>query len=665
MKTLHLDLETYSGADLSQTGVTKYAAAEDFRILLCAYAVDKGPVHLLDLESSEEDLDFFNTAFLDMLLDTDIIKSAYNASFEIACLKSHFNMTSDQYEALLAFTTCSMAQAAYCGLPIGLGATGKALGLPDDKQKQSIGRKLITTFCVPSKKALAGERVLPLQEPEKWELFKQYCAQDVEAERAIHWALHMHPLPDEEQILWRHTCRMNDRGVAVDLCLVQGAIAITDADNARLKAEGQALGVDNPNSLTQLKAAVNDALEGAEEVTTLRKADVQALIERYPDNDRLQALLNNRQAGGKSSLAKYPAILAAQLDGRVHDQTMYYGASRTGRFAGRGVQPQNLPRNYLKNLSLAREVVKAYNPAILRLLFGDVQDTLSQLIRTAFVPGPEHCFLIADYSAIEARVIAWLANEKWVMDVFAGDGRIYEATASQMFGVPIDKIKHGSPEYALRQKGKIATLALGYAGGTGALIAMGALKMGLDESELPDIVGRWRTANPHIVQLWQDVEDAALTCVKDCQRQQFFSGMTFEMEQVNGTPAMTIRLPSGRKLYYLAPQIIEGGRFNQPSLHYLDAKSGGAMVLTPTFGGKLTENIVQAIARDCLALTLMRLEDQGYQTVLHIHDECVVEAPEGSALQPVLDTMAEPVAWAPGLILRGAGFVTSDYYMKD
>ena len=664
MKTLHLDLETYSSADLSQTGVTKYAAADDFRILLCAYGVDKGPVHVLDLETSAEDRDLFNSAFLDMLLDTDIIKSAYNASFEIACLKSHFNMTPEQYETLLAFTTCSMAQAAYCGLPIGLGATGKALGLPDDKQKQAIGKKLITTFCVPSKKALAGERVQPAQEPEKWELFKDYCRQDVEAERAIHWALHMHPMPDEELLLWRHTCRMNARGVAVDLDLVQGAIAITEADNARLKAEGQALGVDNPNSLTQLKAAVNAALEGVEEITTLRKADVQALIEKYPDNDRLQALLSNRLAGGKSSLAKYPAIFTAQLDGRVHDQTMYYGASRTGRFAGRGVQPQNLPRNYIKNLTLARNVAKTANIDGLRLLFGDVQDTLSQLIRTAFVPAPGRCFLIADYSAIEARVIAWLANEKWVMDVFAGSGKIYEATASQMFGVPIDRIKHGSPEYALRQKGKIATLALGYAGGTGALIAMGALNMGLDENELPDIVGRWRTANPHIVQLWQDVEDVALACVTNYQRQQLH-GMTFGMEQVNGTTAMTIQLPSGRKLYYLAPQIIEGGRFNQPSLHYLDAKSGGTMVLTPTFGGKLTENIVQAIARDCLAVTLLRLEDRGYNTVLHIHDECVIEAPEGAELQPVLDVMAEPVPWAPGLILRGAGFATDQYYMKD
>lgn len=482
------------------------------------------------------------------------------------------------------------------------------------------------------------------------------------AEEAL--ALKEHPVPEDEWILWRHTCRMNARGVAVDEALVQGAIAITQDEDARLAADAADLGLANPKSLQQLKAAVNAALEGIEEVTTLRKADVEELIEKYPENETLQALLQNRLAGGKSSLAKYPAIQAAANNGRAHDTAMYYGASRTGRFAGRGVQPQNLPRNYLENLGLAREVTKKANTEGLRMLFGDVKDTLSQLIRTAFIPAPGKCFLIADFSAIEARVIAWLADEHWVNEVFAGDGRIYEATAAQMFNVPVERIRHGNPEYALRQKGKIATLALGYAGGTGALTAMGALRMGLSEEELPDIVNRWRAANPNIVQLWSDIGDAALSCVQDC-RMVIAAGLVFQMTQVNKIPAMTILLPNGRLLYYLSPQIIEGGRFNQPSLHYLDAKSGGVMQLTPTFGGKLTENVVQAIARDCLCLTLKRLENAGYQAVMHIHDEVVIEAPEDAELQPVLDIMAKDIPWAPCLVLKGAGFKTSDYYMKD
>ena len=664
---LHIDIETYASADLPKTGVTKYAATEDFDILMIAYAVDDGPVELVDftqIPDGKRTLFLFLTAHM---APSDRI-TAYNASFEWTCICAWLGdlATPEWKEQLLDRMQCTMAQAAYCSLPKGLGATGVALRLPDDKKKQTIGRRLIDVFCKPSKKALAGERVPPAQEPEKWELFKEYCRQDVEAERAIHKALAAHPMPEEELTLWRHTCRMNARGVAVDLDLVQGAIALTAAEDARLVNDAQALGLNNHNSLQQLKAAVNEALAGQEEITTLRKADVEALMEKYPDNERLQALLGNRQAGGKSSLAKYPAIMAAQANSRIHDITMYYGASRTGRFSGRGVQPQNLPRNNLNNMGLARKLTKQANGLALQLLFGDVKDILSQLIRTSFVPGPGHCFLVADFSAIEARVIAWLAGEKWVMDIFAGDGRIYEATAAQMFGVPKDKIKHGNPEYALRQRGKVATLALGYAGGTGALTAMGALRMGLTEDELPDIVKRWRTANPHIVDLWAEVEEAALTCVQGYVCTMAGSNrVTFEMENVNGTPAMTVLLPSGRKLYYLNAQILKGGKFDQPSLHYLDAMSGGKQQMTATFGGKLTENIIQAFARDCLCETLTRLESAGYAAVMHVHDEVIIEAPTDSELQPVLVIMAQPIPWAPGLILRGAGFRTKDYYMKD
>ena len=596
-----IDIETYSSVDLAEVGVTKYAASPDFEILMMAFAIDDGPVHLIDFTKVPNPAHGLLTQ-LDGWMDEGHTITAYNASFEWTCICAWLGeLVSPAWrEQLLQHMRCTMAQAAYCGLPIGLAATGAALQLPQDKQKLALGRKLIDVFSKPSKKALAGARVTPQQEPDKWQLFMDYCRQDVEAERAIAQALAAHPLPEDEWALWRNTCRLNARGIQVDEVLAQSAMDIMQDEQARLQAEAADLGLNNPKSLPQLKAAVNAALEGIEEVTTLRRADVEELIERYPDNERLQALLQGRLAGGKSSLAKYPAIEAAALNGRVHDLTQYYGASRSGRFAGRGVQPQNLPRNSLKNLGLARRLAAQGNTEGLRLLFEEVQDTLSQLIRTAFVPAAGSCFLVADYAAIEARVIAWLAGERWAMDVFAGHGRIYEATASAMFGVPLERIQPGLPDYSLRQKGKVATLALGYAGGTGALVAMGALRSGLTEAELPDIVSRWRAANPNIVQLWADVEAAALDCVRDCRPISLAHGLVFEMTQVGRDMALTIELPSGRKLYYIAPQVLEGGRFNRPSLHYLDAKAGGKMLLTPTFGGKLVEN---CLAGDSLVIT--------------------------------------------------------------
>lgn len=662
-----IDIETYSSVDLGETGVTKYAASPDFEILMMAWAIDDGPVEITDFMPIRDP----KRGLLERLnawMRSGATISAYNASFEWTCICAWLGelATPEWREQLLQHMRCTMAHAAYVGLPIGLAATGAALQLPQDKQKLALGRKLIDVFSKPSKKALAGARVTPQQEPDKWALFLDYCKQDVEAERAIAQALAAHPLPNDEWALWRNTCRLNARGIQVDGHLVQGALAIMADEQERLKADAAQLGLDNPNSLPQLKAAVNDALADVEEITTLRKADVEELLEKYPDNGRLQALLQGRLAGGKSSLAKYPTIDAAALNSRVHDLTMYYGASRTGRFAGRGVQPQNLPRIYMKApvLDAARRTARRGSTQGLRLLFDEVQDPLSQLLRTAFIPALGHRLLVADYSAIEARVIAWLAKETWAMEVFAGHGRIYEAAASAMFGVPIERIRPGLPDYELRQKGKVATLALGYAGGTGALINMGALRSGLTEDELPDIVNRWRAANPNIVQLWADIEAAALECVQDYRTIRLPVGLVFAITQVGQEIAMTIQLPSKRKLYYLAPRIVAGGRFNQPSLHYLDAKSGGKMVLTPTFGGKLTENVVQAIARDCLCETLLKLEILDYRAVLHVHDEVVLEAPAGSELQPVLDVMAEPISWAPGLVLRGDGFVTDEYYRK-
>ena len=523
---ISIDIETYSSIDLSLTGVTLYAAAPDFDILLMAWAIDNGPVQLFDFHDKNSDkLTLYN--FLSRKLLEGCTFSAYNASFEWTCICAWLGdlASEDWRESLLNAFTCTMAQAAYCGLPIGLGATGAALGLPDDKKKYAIGKKLIDIFCKPSKKTLAGERAMPAQEPEKWELFKAYCIQDVEAERAIQQALAMHKMPDREQVLWRHTCRMNARGVAVDVDMVQGAISITAEEDARLKAEGQDLGLDNPNSLPQLKAAVNKALEGIETINVLRKADVQELIEKYPENETLQAILNNRLAGGKSSLAKYPPSWTRSWTAVC---TMPYGVA-PGRLPGAApaAEPPELANRPARKLEAGQQASGA-----VRRREGHALPAHPH----GFVPETGHCFLIADFSAIEARVIAWLANEKWVMDVFAGSGKIYEATASQMFGVPIDRI-NGNPEYALRQKGKIATLALGYAGSSGALIAMGALRMGLDESELPDIVSRWRTANPRIVRLWQDIGDAAIDCVTSCTSKRL-GDLIF---RAGGIPCVTTR----------------------------------------------------------------------------------------------------------------------------
>lgn len=664
LRHLSIDIETKSSVDIGKAGLYRYAQSEDFEVLLFAYQMDDGEVELVDLAQGEQIPENVQL----MLKDVAVVKHAYNAAFEWYCLNRA------GYETPLEQWRCTMIHGLYCGYTAGLDATGKAIGLPQDKQKLTTGKALIRYFCVPCKPTKSnGNRTwnLPRHAPEKWELFKGYCKQDVVTEHAILKRLNYFPVPEEEQELWQQDIRMNAFGVRVDSKLIEGALTIDGVSSAELTEEAiNITGLQNPNSTAQLKVWVekelSDSLEADVELPGLRKEDVSMLLERNDLSKEIRRVLEIRQQLGKTSIKKYVAMETAKgTDDRVRGLTQYYGANRTGRWAGRLVQLQNLPRNYLKTLDYARELVKTKNYDGIRFLYGNVPDTLSQLIRTAFIPSEGHKFVVADFSAIEARVIAWLAGEQWVNEVFATHGKIYEATASQMFHVPIEKIVKGNPEYSLRQKGKVATLALGYQGGTAALIAMGALNMGLAEEELPDIVQRWRNANPRIRDLWYAVEQAALTTMQTAQPQGI-NGLIFryEGELMYGQSFLTVQLPSGRKLFYPKPFLKEN-QFGKMAIHYYTVgQQTKKWEVASTYGGKMTENIVQAIARDYLAETLRRIEQLGLQVVFHVHDEVIIDAPMEVTAEQICDLMAEPISWAPGLLLKGAGFESS-YYMKD
>lgn len=595
------------------------------------------------------------------LKDPKVIKHAYNAAFEWYCLNRA------GYETPLEQWRCTMVHGLYCGYTAGLEATGKAIGLPQDKQKLSTGKALIRYFCVPCKPTKSnGGRTwnLPKHAPEKWALFKDYCKQDVVTEHEILRRLRQFPMPKDEIQLWQMDVLMNAFGVKVDMDLIAGALAIDSISTQRLLNEAQAMtGLSNPNSTAQLLPWL--ATNGVD-LPNLQKATVTETLEQEGIPETAKKVLQIRQQLGKTSIKKYVAMDTAKgADHRVRGLTQYYGANRTGRWAGRMVQMQNLPRNYLKTLDEARKIVKQKNYEGLKMIYGNVPDTLSQLIRTAFIPSDGHKFVVADFSAIEARVIAWLAGEQWVNEVFATHGRIYEATASQMFHVPVEKIKKGNPEYSLRQKGKVATLALGYQGGTNALIAMGALNMGLSEDELPDIVQRWRGANKRICDLWYAVEQTALS-VMQTARPQAINGLIFALEGdvIYGQCFLTVQLPSGRKLFYPGP-FLQENQFGRMAIHYYNVgQNTRKWEITSTYGGKMTENIVQAIARDCLAETLKRIAAKGLQVVFHVHDEVIIDAPMDVTVDEICGLMAEPIPWAPGLILKGAGF-ESQYYMKD
>ena len=653
---LSIDIETRSSEDIGKAGAYKYAQSPDFEILLFAYQWDDDPVKIIDLKNGEE-LSCWLTQALD---DPVVIKHAYGAAFEWYCLnRAGYETPIDQWR-------CTMAHGLYCGYTAGLDATGKAIGLPQDKQKLMTGRALIRYFCVPCKPTKTnGGRMWnqPWHDTDKWNLFKEYCRQDVVTEHEILKRLNLFPMPEEEEKLWQMDVLMNAYGVRVDTGLIEGALYIDQIITHELTQEAVKLtGLSNPNSQQQLLKWLQD---NGTEADNLKKDTVSELLKGQPTGN-VQRVLEIRQQLGKTSVKKYVAMGIQKGEGdRIRGLTQYYGANRTGRYAGRLVQLQNLPRNYIKTLDYARKLVKAKNYDGIKLVYGNVPDTLSQLIRTAFIPSEGHKFVVADFSAIEARVIAWLAGEQWVNEVFATHGKIYEATASQMFGVPVEQISKGNPEYALRQKGKVATLALGYQGGTHSLVSMGALRMGLTEEELPDIVRRWRQANRQICGLWYAVENAAITVMETAQPQGI-NGLIFALEGdlIYGQSFLTVRLPSGRKLYYCRPFLKEN-QFEKTAVHYHTmGQQTRKWEVTSTYGGKMTENIVQAIARDCLAVTLERIAARGLQVVFHVHDEVIIDAPMETTVDEICGLMAEPIPWAPGLVLKGAGF-ESGYYMKD
>lgn len=662
---LSIDIETRSSVDISKAGAYKYAQSPDFEILLFAYRGDDDPLNVVDLKNGDE----LPCWLILALEDPDVIKHAYNAAFEWYCLnRAGYKTPIEQWR-------CTMAHGLYCGYTAGLDATGRAIGLPQDKQKLAVGKALIRYFCVPCKPTKTnGGRTWnqPWHDADKWALFKEYCKQDVVTEHEILKRLDLFPMPEEEERLWQMDVLMNAYGVRVDTGLIEGALYIDGISTQKLTEEAMKLtGLPNPNSQPQLVPWLNNHSKKQPDdpdlLSDLQKTTVEDLLkdkENLPED--VCRMLEIRQQLGKTSIKKYVAMDTARGEGdRVRGLTQYYGANRTGRYAGRLVQLQNLPRNYIKTLDYARKLVKAKNYDGIKLLYGNVPDTLSQLIRTAFIPSEGHKFVVADFSAIEARVIAWLAGEQWVNEVFATHGKIYEATAAQMFGVPVERIVKGNPEYALRQKGKVATLALGYQGGTHSLVSMGALKMGLTEEELPDIVQRWRQANRQICGLWYAVENAALAVMETAQPQGI-NGLIFALEGdlIYGQSFLTVQLPSGRKLYYCRPFLKEN-QFGKTAIHYHTmGQQTRKWEVTSTYGGKMTENIVQAIARDCLAVTLERIAARGPQVVFHVHDEVIIDAPMETTVDEICGLMAEPIPWAPGLVLKGAGF-ENDYYMKD
>ena len=659
MQVLSLDLETYSPIDIKKSGAYAYAAHPKFEILLLGYAFDDDPVQVVDLASGDRIPRDVEQA----LFDNRIKKTAYNAQFERICLAAHYNNHSHEFDLPYRFNpeywSCTMVHGLYLGLPGNLAQLSAVLIKDADKQKMAEGKNLIPYFCSPVKptKTNGGRtRNLPQHDPEKWERFKQYNARDVEVEREIRQKLSRYPLPAMEQKLYALDQEINDRGVRVDMDLVRSAIELDRQHKEKTLWQAMQLtGLNNPASVAQLKTWLFD--NGKITVDSLNKETVKDLIQATDDATIKQAL-ELRQELAKTSVKKYAAIQNGICpDGRVHGLLQFYGAGRTGRWAGRLVQVHNLPQNHLKDLELARDLVKDGNLELIELLYGSPQNILSQLIRTAFIPKDGCQFIVSDFSAIEARVIAWLAGEQWRMEVFRTHGKIYEASASAMFHVPIEQITKGNP---LRQKGKVAELALGYQGAAGALITMGALKMGLTEEELPGLVAAWRKANPKIVQLWADVQDAAITAVQDrCRtrvgRVSYFAESGF----------LFAELPSGRKLAYARPKMQRDGRFERLSLTYegIDDKKQWGRI--PTYGGKLVENLVQAIARDCLAEALLRCKD--LCTVMHIHDEIVIEAKDElveSTESWICEAMDSPISWAPGLPLRGDGF-TAPFYKKD
>lgn len=663
MKTLSIDIETYSGTNLQKSGVYRYVEDPDFEILLFGYSVDSSPVQVIDLTNGEK----IPAEILDALTDDTVIKWAYNANFERVCLSQHLKnlgISLDPFHDNHPLSTecarylnpeswrCSMVWAATMGLPLSLEGVGAVLGL--EKQKLSEGKDLIKFFCqpcTPTKSNDGRTRNLPFHAPDKWEAFKHYNIRDVEVEMSIQERLRKFPVPDEVWDEYHIDQEINDRGVMIDLPLVRQAIDMDIRSRSDLTdAMRRLTEVENPNSVQQMKQWLAD---NGLEVDSLGKKAVAELIKTAPPE--LQKVLLLRQQLAKSSIRKYQSMInAVCCDGRARGMFQFYGANRTGRWAGRLIQLQNLPQNHLPDLGEVRSLVRSGDYEGVEMLYEDVPDTLSQLIRTAFIPKPGQKFIVSDFSAIEARVIARMAGESWRQEVFAKGGDIYCASASQMFKVPVEK--HGINGH-LRQKGKIAELALGYGGSVGALKAMGALEMGLTEDELPQLVDAWRQSNPRIVSFWWDVDRAAMEAVK-FRHDSETHGIAFSYK----SGMLFITLPSGRRLAYVKPRI-GTNKFGGECITYEGVGGTKKWERLDSYGPKFVENIVQATSRDILCYAMRTL--RCYSIVMHIHDELVIEADPRMSLQAVCDQMGRTPPWAKGLLLRADGYETEDFYKKD
>ena len=644
MDTLAIDIETYSDVSLPDCGVHRYAASEQFEILLFAYSLNDEPTQIIDLASGEKIPD----EIMEYLTDDSVIKTAYNAAFERNCINRFFGLSLKPEG-----WRCTLVQASMLSLPLSLEGVGEALNL--DKKKMSEGKDLIRYFCMPCKptKANGGRtRNLPSDAPEKWELFKTYCIRDVDVEKQIRNKLAKFPIPDREQKLYCMDQRINDRGIMVDQELIGHAVAcdLLYKETVTKKAY-EISGLENPNSVLQLKDWLN---EKGIEVDSLAKAAVEELVENTQGD--VAEMMKLRLAMSKTSVKKYEAMERSVCpDGRVHGLLQFYGANRTGRWAGRLVQIHNLPQNHMEDLELARSLVKEGRYDLVELLYDSTPDVLSELIRTAFVARPGCRFIVSDFSAIEARVMGYLAGEGWVMEEFSGAGKIYEQTASKMFHIPIEEITKGSP---YRARGKVASLACQYGGAEGALISMGALNF-VEEEELKGLVQSWRTANPHIVNYWYEIDSAVKAAVKE--RKMTKVGMVTVYYQ---SGMLKIALPSGRVLSYVRPRMTVN-RFGSESVSYEGVGTNRKWTRIESYGAKFCENIVQATARDVLAEAMLSLEKKGFDIVCHIHDEVVLEVPEGtSSVEEVNEIMAVCPDWCEGLPLKAAGF-ESTFYKKD
>ena len=667
MKRLGIDIETFSSREIKDVGVYAYADAPDFEVMLFAYKADNDPVKIIDLAQGEE----LPAEILQALFDPHVLKTAYNANFEMTCLTKWLGREMDP-----AQWSCTSVLALTLGLPGYLAGVAGALHFPEDKQKMKVGRRLIEYFCKPCRPTKANgmrTRNLPpkrqteehtelftdyCKDGDDWELFKEYCRQDVVVEQEIRDRLERFLPSPKEHKLWELDQRINNGGILVDMTLVENAIKLDfEIRSSALNEMRKLTGLDNPNSRDQLKPWLEARLDT--KIGSLDKQYVEDTLKRTDLPADVKEVLKLKQLVSKTSVKKYEAMEEARCsDGRIHGLLQFYGAARTGRWAGRLVQVHNLPQNHLEDLDTARELVRDGDLDTLRMLYDNPSDVLSQLIRTALVARPGYEFLVADFSAIEARVIAWLAGEKWRLETFANGGDIYCASASAMFGVPVEK--HGQNSH-LRQKGKIAELALGYQGSVGALISMGAARMGIPEKELSEIVNKWRAASPKIVKMWWDAESAARQAIEYKKPVPFKRGIVFSME----SGILFIRLPGGRRIAYPGPRLVEDEK-GKASITYMGTnQTTKDWCRLETYGGKLVENIVQATARDCLADAMLRLDEAGYRIQMHVHDEVVIEAPAGKEkLEDIVAIMATNSSWNRGLPLAAAGYVTP-YYKKD